>query len=307
MVRNSKVLVAGGSGFIGANLIKELISLGNEVVSISKNKNSKKTKIKKAKYIYHDLTKPLSKDKFKFLSDIQYVVNCSGYIDHSSFLNDGVNILNDHFQSIFNLVNFSINLDVKSLIHIGSSDEYGDKTCPISESIRESPISPYALGKLISTHYLQQCYKQELLNTVVLRPFLVYGEGQNKNRFLPYLIDNCINDRDFKVTKGDQIRDYLYIKDFNLALIKAFSNPKAYGEVFNIASGVPISIKEVTESVKEITGKGKPIYGGIDYRQGESMKLYANIKKAKDILNWEPKFKFKDSLKKVISWYQENQ
>ena len=307
MVRNSKILVAGGSGFIGANLIKELISLGNEVISISKNKHSKKTKIKKAKYIYHDLTKPLSKDKFKFLSDIQYVVNCSGYIDHSSFSNEGVNIMNDHFQSIFNLVNFSINLNVKSLIHVGSSDEYGDNKCPISESIRESPISPYALGKLNSTHYLQQCFKQGLLNTVILRPFLVYGEGQDKNRFLPYLIDNCINDRDFKVTKGDQIRDYLYIKDFNLGLIKAFSNKNAYGEVFNIASGFPISIKEVTESVKEITGKGKPIYGGIDYRPGESMELYANIKKAKDILNWEPKFKFKDALKKVISWYQENQ
>ena len=63
----------------------------------------------------------------------------------------------------------------------------------------------------------------------------------------------------------------------------------------------------MTENVKEIIGKGKPIYGGVNYRQGESMKLYANIKKAKDILNWEPKFKFKDSLKKVISWYQENQ
>lgn len=307
MVRNSKILVAGGSGFIGGNLIKELISLGNEVISISKNKNSKKTKIKKAKYIYHDLTKPLSNDKFKFLSDTQYVVNCSGYIDHSGFSSGGINILNNHFKSIFNLANFSINLKVKSLIHIGSSDEYGNNNSPISESIRESPISPYALGKLTSTHYLQQCFRQGLLNTVIFRPFLVYGEGQNKNRFLPYIIDNCINNRNFKVTKGDQIRDYLYIKDFNLALIKAFNNQKAYGEVFNIASGFPISIKEVTESVKEIIGKGNPIYGAIDYRQGESMKLYANIRKAKEILNWEPQFNFKDSLNKVINWYQENE
>ena len=137
------------------------------------------------------------------------------------------------------------------------------------------------LGKLISTHYLQQCYKQELLNTVIIRPFLVYGEGQNKNRFLPYLIDNCINDRDFKVTKGEQIRDYLYIKDFNLALIKAFSNPKAYGEVFNIASGVPISIKEVTESVKDIQEKVNQSMEVSIIDKGESMKLYANIKKQK--------------------------
>ena len=306
MVRNSKILVAGGSGFIGANLIKELISLDNEVISISKNKNTKLTKIKKAKYIYHDLTKPLPQDKFKFLSDIQYVVNCSGYINHSDFSNGGINILNDHFKSVVNLVNFSINLKLKSFIQIGSSDEYGNNISPINESIRESPISPYAIGKLTSTHYLQQCFRQGALNTIIFRPFLVFGEGQSKKRYLPYLIDNCIHDRNFAVTKGDQIRDYLYIKDFNFALIKALNNQKAYGEVFNIASGFPITIKEVTESVKEIVGKGKPIYGGIDYRKGESMKLYADVTKAKEILNWEPKFKFRDSLKKVINWYQEN-
>ena len=306
MVRNSKILVAGGSGFIGANLIQELISLDNEVISISKNKNTKFTKIKKAKYIYHDLTKPLPQDKFKSLSDIQYVVNCSGYINHSDFSNGGINILNDHFKSVVNLVNFSINLKLKSFIQIGSSDEYGNNVSPIDELIRESPISPYAIGKLTSTHYLQQCFRQGVLNTIVFRPFLVFGEGQNKNRYLPYLIDNCIHDRNFAVTKGDQIRDYLYIKDFNLALIKALNNQKAYGEVFNIASGFPISIKEVTESVKEIIGKGTPIYGGIEYRKGESMNHYANITKAKEILDWEPKFKFRNALKKVISWYEEN-
>ena len=90
----------------------------------------------------------------------------------------------------------------------------------------------------------------------------------------------------------------MYIKDFNLALIKALKNQNAYGEVINIASGIPISIKEVIECVTDITGKGKPIYGGIEYRKGESMNLYADIVKAKKILQWEPKFQFKDSLKK---------
>lgn len=306
MVKNSKILVAGGSGFIGANLIKELISSGNEIISISKNKPLKKKELEKVKYIFHDLTRPLSKDIFKYLSDVQYIVNCSGYVDHSSFLNGGKNVLKDHFESTFNLTNLAINLKVESFIQIGSSDEYGENNSPISESIRESPISPYALGKVSSTHYLQQCFRQGLLNTVVIRPFLVYGEGQNKNRFLPYLIDNCINNREFKVTKGAQIRDFLYIKDFNLALIKALKNQKAYGEVINIASGIPISIKEVIECVTDITGKGKPIYGGIEYRKGESMNLYADIVKAKKILQWEPKFQFKDSLKKVINWYREN-
>ena len=79
-----------------------------------------------------------------------------------------------------------------------------------------------------------------------------------------------------------------------------------YGEVINIASGNPISIKEVIDYVQLIVGKGKPIFGGLDYRNGESMELYANIDKAKKILNWIPKYEFKQSLIEVINWYAKN-
>ena len=305
MVKNSKILVAGGTGFIGTNLILDLISKGNEVISLS-NGTIKKHTLKGVYYIYHDLTKPLKKNEIKNFSDIDYIVNCSGYINHKSFLNGGKGVFYNHFESLYLLTNLAIEIKAKAFVHIGSSDEYGKNLSPLNESIRESPESPYALGKLCATHYLQQCYRQGLLNTVIIRPFLVYGERQSKERFLPYLIDNCLNDREFKVSSGEQIRDYLYIKDFNSALIKALNNNNAYGEVINVASGIPISIREVITKVKEIIGKGRPIYGGIDHRKGESMELYANIEKAKRILNWEPMYELKLALKKVIDWYKKN-
>ena len=127
---------------------------------------------------------------------------------------------------------------------------------------------------------------------------------QGKDRFLPYLIDNCLNDRTFKVTQGRQIRDYIYVKEFTSAIIKTLDNRNAYGEIINIASGIPITIKEVILCVKDIIGKGEPIFGGISYRQGESMELYANIEKAKRILDWHPDYHFKRDLKKVINWYR---
>ena len=76
--------------------------------------------------------------------------------------------------------------------------------------------------------------------------------------------------------------------------------------MINIASGIPISIQEVIKQTVQIIGKGVPIFGGINYRIGESMELYANINKAKQILNWEPQYEFKDSLKKVINSYKED-
>ena len=306
MVKNSKIIVAGGSGFIGANLISELISNGNEVISISRNKIQIKRKVKNAKYIFHDLNKPIRKNFLEKFKEVEYIINCSGYIDHSDFRGNGREVFYDHFNSLISLTNLAIDLKVKTFVQLGTSDEYGDNNSPIKESVRESPISPYALAKLSSTYFLQQCFKQGILNTVILRPFLVFGEMQSKNRFLPYIIENCIKDREFKVTKGDQIRDYLYVKDFNQALIKSLSNEKAYGEIINIASGVPITIKDVITSVNQLIGKGKPILGGIDYRENESMELYADINKAKLILDWVPKHNFLNSLKKVINWYSEN-
>ena len=306
MVKNSKIIVAGGSGFIGANLISELISNGNEVISISRNKNQIKRKVKKAKYIYHDLNKPLRKTFLEKFKEVEYIINCSGYINHSDFLGNGKQVFYDHFNSLISLTNLAIDLKVKTFVQLGSSDEYGNNKSPIKESVRESPISPYALAKLSSTYFLQQCFKQRILNTVILRPFLVFGEMQNKERFLPYIIKNCIKDREFKVSKGDQIRDFLYVKDFNQALIKSLNNKKAYGEIINIASGVPITIKDVISSVCQLVGKGKPILGGIDYRENESMELYADITKAKRILDWAPKYDFYNSLKRVIKWYYDN-
>ena len=303
MVKNSKILVAGGNGFIGKNLINELISLDYEVVSISR---SEKSEHKTIKYICHDLTKPLKKKDIQSLSGLKHIVNCSGYIDHSGFREGGKHVFNSHYQSTYFLTELGIKLGIESFIHIGTSDEYGKNKSPINENMREMPMSPYALSKLTSTHYLQQCFRKGELNTVILRPFLVFGEMQKSDRFLPYLILNCLKDREFKVTKGEQKRDYLYVQDFNRAVIKSLNNKKAYGEVINIASGCPISIKEMIKKVQLNIGKGNPIYGGQKYREGESMELYADINKAKDILNWTPECDFDKSLKNVINWYKNN-
>ena len=306
MVKNSKILVAGGSGFIGSNLISDLLSLENEVISISKNNIKIERKIKGAKYICHDLCKPIKKDQFTLIKDIDYIINCSGYVNHNNFQNGGKEVFNQHLESVYLLTNLAIDLNVKTFVQIGSSDEYGKKQSPINESIREKPMTPYSLAKLASTHLLEQYNAKGILNSVILRPFLVFGENQSKDRFLPFLIDNCIKDKEFKVTYGEQIRDYLYIKDFNRALINTLDNEKAYGQVFNIASGIPISIRELIIYVNQIIGRGHPIFGGIDYREGESMNLYADIDKAKKLLFWKPQFELKKSLKKVISWYQNN-
>ena len=85
------------------------------------------------------------------------------------------------------------------------------------------------------------------------------------------------------------------------------SKKSAYGEIINVASGIPISIKDLIKNVQSIIKKGRPIFGGIKYRKEESMELYANISKAKTILNWTPEYDFNHSLEEVINWYRKNE
>ena len=191
-------------------------------------------------------------------------------------------------------------------MQIGSSDEYGNATAPQNEKLREDPISPYSLGKVASTHFLQMLHKTEAFPCVVLRLFLTYGPGQNEERFLPHIIMGCLNDRSFPTSPGDQLRDFCYVDDVVRAIFVVLENDSVNGEVFNIASGQPLSIRSLIECVRDLIGKGEPCFGEVPYRPAENMCLYADIQKAKELLQWEAAHKLEDGLNKTIAWYSRN-
>ena len=149
-------------------------------------------------------------NKFLKSSKIEYVVNTSGYIDHTLFKDGGEIIFENHFISTKNLLNNLNKQYLKCFLHLGSSDEYGDNQSPQKEDQRESPISPYSFSKVAICHLLQMLLKLKIYSN--LRLFLVYGPTQNEKRFLPNLIKNSLNDRIIPTTLGEQVRDFCYVK-----------------------------------------------------------------------------------------------
>ena len=195
---------------------------------------------------------------------------------------------------------------LKRFVQIGSSDEYGCLPAPQSENMRESPISSYSFGKLAATNLLQMLWRTEKLPVVILRLFLVYGEGQNDERFFPQIIKNCLLDKKFPTSEGKQLRDFSHVDDITNGILKTLNINEVNGEIINLASGVPISILEVIKNIQKFIGSGRPDFGKISYRVGENMALFADISKAKKLLDWSPKTGLEEGIKKTINHFKKS-
>jgi nucleoside-diphosphate-sugar epimerase len=301
------ILIVGGSGFIGSHLVSHALKNGFKVTELSLRKQDFALNIADINQIERLQTDITKKEELRQVignRKFNYVINCAGYIDHTPFQEGGRKVIEQHFLGVMNLVECIDRGCLESFIQIGSSDEYGNCTAPQSEDSREVPISPYSLGKAASSHFLQMLQRTESYPATIMRIYLAYGPGQNELRFLPQIIKGCLLDQTFPVSLGEQLRDFCYISDIVDGIFRTFDTPAAKGEIFNLASGVPVSIRAIIESVRELIGKGKPDFGKIAYRSGENMELYANIFKAKNILNWKPHTSLETGLKKTINYYQ---
>jgi nucleoside-diphosphate-sugar epimerase len=301
MLENKKVLIVGGTGFIGMHIARKALEYGFDVTIISKKQKDCES-LDSVEYITADVSQKnnlLIQLKGKLFN---YVVNVGGYIDHANYFNGGNSVFDVHFNGVRNLVDCIDRSELITFVQIGSSDEYGGNLAPQFETQREAPISPYSCAKVASTHFLQTLFITEKFPAVILRLFLVYGPGQGKERFLPQIIKGCVHNQKFPASKGEQLRDFCFIDDFVQAVFSTLDNDNAYGEVINISSGESTSIKKIVDMVVNIIGFGQPQFGQIAYRDGENMALYANIDKAEKLLGWRPGTSLEKGLAETIKW-----
>lgn len=300
------LLVVGGTGFIGSCLARRATEIGLNTSVLSSREPIDERKINKVEYLYADIRdKEQLKEVFRD-KNFSYIVNLSGYVDHSSYLDGGRGVIDSHFNGLLNLVEVLDWNSIETFVQIGSSDEYGDTPAPQTESICTYPISPYAFAKSAANLFFQMLNHTEGFPVVMLRFFLVYGPGQNKERFLPQVIRGCLENKTFPTSKGEQIRDFCYIDDIIDGITSTFGKKECYGEIINLASGVPVKIRDVLSTIVKTVGSGKPDFGAIHYRPGENMSLYADCDKAKKILGWSSQTSLDAGIKKTIEYYKNN-
>ena len=297
------LLVIGGTGFIGHYLVKEAKRKGWLITSVSLKPPTKERFVDDIRYIHLDMTDINLVRKY-LNEEFDYVVNLGGYIDHNLFREGGRDVIEVQFIGLQNLLEVLPRHKLKRFVQIGSSDEYGNAQAPQNEDFREQPISPYSLGKVAATHFLQMLHRTEKFPAVTLRLFLTYGPGQDTSRFLPQIIQGCLRNETFPASAGEQLRDFCYVDDTVRGIMQTLVVPEVEGEVINLATGVPVSIREMIETIRTLIGTGFPQYGKIPYRPGENMKLYASNTKKMHILKIQPQVCLKEGLLKTIKSYE---
>ena len=294
-----KILIPGGTGFIGYHLALYCLKKGWEVHSLSKSKPKKQRKIKGVKYILGDVRNK-SVLKLKLDDYYDYIVNLSGYVDHSN----KKSIIKTHFEGCKNLV-FNFKNKPKKFIQIGSSIEYGKQRSPQRENKKnlQETYSNYGNAKLLSTKFLLELKKNYDFPVTILRLYLVYGPKQDVNRLIPFTIMNALKKNKFNCSAGKQFRDFLYIDDLINAIVKTLKNKKTNGEIINVGSGNPISVKKLILKICKLAKGGQPQFGKVSLRKDEILKLYPSLNKIKKILNWRAKINLDEGLKKTIKYF----
>ncbi|MHB8475457.1 MAG: NAD-dependent epimerase/dehydratase family protein [Steroidobacteraceae bacterium] len=299
--RRIRLLVVGGTGFIGRHVVSRGVALGWEVTSLSL-RSPAESMPRGVQVVLADTADAAALRRGFRQTEFEYVVNCGGYIDHTLFFSGGCQVFEGHMRSVLNLVEILDRRVLQAFVNIGSSDEYGGNSAPQVETQREMPIAPYSAGKVAITHLLQMLHRTDGFPATTLRAFLVYGPGQDRRRFLPQIIVGCLEDRRFPTSKGDQLRDFCFVRDVVDGIFATLGTPSASGEVINIASGAPVSIRVIIETVQRLIGRGDPQFGRIAYRPGENMELYADVSKASAILGWAPRVTMEMGLDETIQW-----
>ena len=295
-------MVIGGTGFIGHHLLRAAQKKKWQMTSVSLNPPSSERFVHSVRYLHFDLA-CYSPGKKYFVEEFDYVVNLGGYINHQLYQMGGRDLVEIHFNILKNLLEILPRHKLKRFVQIGTSDEYGNAPAPQHEGLREKPISPYSYAKVACTHFLQMLHRTENFPAVILRPFLIYGPGQDPSRFLPQVIQGCLRDETFPTSEGKQLRDFCYVDDAVRTIMQALIIPGVEGEIFNVAVGEPISIRYMIEMVCNLIGAGQPDFGGIPYRPFESMELFADLSKTINILKCEPLVGINLGLQRTIRWY----
>ncbi len=316
-----KIIVTGGLGFIGSNLIELLLKKNFYVINIDKGTyssnlyNTKDFKrSRKYKFFKLDIgNKKIEKLLMKYKPVGVFNLAAETHVDRS--IDNPGNFIQSNVVSVYNLLecfkNFS-NQNKSRLIHISTDEVYGDVLKGrTSETYPYQPSSPYAASKAASDHLVSSYIKTYKLPAIITNCSNNYGPKQHPEKLIPKLIYNIMNNRALPIYgKGTNSREWIYVKDHCEALMKVFLKGKI-GEFYNIGSNKNLNnlqvTKEILKNSKKIIKLGKKVkINFVKDRPGHDIRYALNSNKIKKELKWYPRTNFSKGIQLTLNWYFKN-
>ena len=316
-----KIIVTGGLGFIGSNLIELLIKKKFFVINIDCNtysSNYYNTKDYKKNYKFIKCNINNKKKIFNILSKYKpaaiFNLAAETHVDRS--IDNPKAFIDSNILGVFNLLEAFRKFHKKNknskLIHISTDEVYGDILKGRSnENYSYKPSSPYSASKASSDHLVYSYFRTYKLPVIITNCSNNYGPKQHPEKLVPKLIYNILNNKPLPIYgKGKNSREWIYVKDHCEALIKVYQKGKV-GEFYNIGSNKNLNNLEVCRNLinvsKNLIKLGKKVkISFVKDRPGHDIRYALNSNKIKKDLGWFPKTSFKEGIKLTFNWYYNN-
>ena len=321
-IRNSRVLVTGGAGFIGSNLCEDLLT-DNEVICLDNFSTGRKENIaafmqlKNFTLLVGDIRKP--EDCRKAVEGVDIILHQAALGSVPRSIHDPVTTNEVNIAGFLNMLVAARDAGIKRFVYAASSSTYGDSTnMPKVEEIIGKPLSPYAVTKYVNELYAHVFRLNYGIDTIGLRYFNVFGRRQDPNGAYAAVIPKftmMLMAHESPLIHGDGTysRDFTYVDNvIRMNHLAATSeNPAAAGEIFNTAVGERNDLNMMTACLKEFLTAYDPEIAKVEIlhgpeRKGDIPHSLASIEKAKTILNYEPQFNLREGLKLAVEWYWKN-
>ncbi len=304
MPHKLKVLVTGGAGFIGSHVVDTLINRGYDVKILDNMSTGKLSNISghwskgMVELVEGDI-RNLELLK-KTVHDVSIVFHTAAITSVPFSVKNPELTVDVNVGGTVKLLASAIEAKVEKFIFVSSCAVYGDpRFLPVKETHPTSPISPYAESKMVAEHFTMGFSQRQLIKSVVLRLFNVYGPRQGVNEYsgvITRFFDCCKKGLPLTIYgDGSQTRDFIHVQDVADALLNASELKDAEGQTFNIGSGKPTSIQQLAQEAFKINNSlPKVIYD--KPRSGDIRHSFADISKAQQLLKFEPKYTLENGL-----------
>jgi nucleoside-diphosphate-sugar epimerase len=308
----SRVLVTGGAGFIGSNLAEELIRLGARVCIIDDLTTGYRENLEEIKGDFDFIEGDINDDAAlsRALEGVEIVFHEAALPSVPRSVENPAKTHQVCVDGTFNLLVKAKETGVKRFVYAASSSAYGDQpTLPKVETMRPDPLSPYAVAKLVGEYYCRTFHHVYGLETLSLRYFNVFGPRQDPGSMysgvISRFIDAIMTGRTATTYgDGEQSRDFTYISNVVNANIMAAQTTKGLGETINVANGDRVTLNELFDVLKKITGKPNAAIEYQEARKGDVKHSQADNRRAIEYLDYKELVGLEDGLRKTIDWWQ---